>query len=205
VGGRSNDADGKKLPFNVVELERGPVAAMRTFATLGLSDHALALGDDGRTVRQEVVILGRAQFGSGNLPGILQQVGLDALATHRAYLHGEVIRRSGPLFEDTLLEALYVAMPVYFPDDFHVFTPAGADRIVLAWLVPITGRGISVRVRVRGAAARGRSGPARLRPVVDRLRFARHDRVGGSAISAVGRGCGPRGRKRAAGTLDWER
>ncbi len=36
------------------------------------------------------------------------------------------------------MEALYVAIPVYFPDASQLYEPVEGDPIVLAWLVPVT-------------------------------------------------------------------
>jgi hypothetical protein len=122
----------------IVFFERGPIEGARALATLGLSHHTLALGTAGRTVRQELVMLYREQDGPRTLPGVLHQVAMGALEQHRGFLRGEVIGPRGPLVEGATCEALYVAAPVYFPDELHVFQPEVGDPIVVAWLVPIT-------------------------------------------------------------------
>jgi hypothetical protein len=152
TSGWSKDADGNRVPFQVVTFEAGPIEGTRTFATLGLSHRRLALGAAGRTFRQELVMLAREEFGRRNLPGLLQQVGLQAIASGRGYLKGEVLGPRGQLFEGTALEAFYVAIPVYFPDGFHVFEPPTGDPIIVAWLVPITAREAQF-VRDRGDEA----------------------------------------------------
>lgn len=42
------------------------------------------------------------------------------------------------MFENSILEALYVSIPVYFPNSFHVYEPDDDIPIVQAWLIPIT-------------------------------------------------------------------
>jgi hypothetical protein len=139
--GWSRDAEGLKRPVQVVLFERGPIPGTRTLATLGLSDVPLRIGDSGKRVRQVLVMLVREEFGYRNLPGVLHQVASEALAKDRGYLRGEVVSPRGPLVEGSAHEALYVAVPVYFPDEFHVFQPAAGEPIVFAWLVPHYARG----------------------------------------------------------------
>lgn len=152
VGGWSVDGDGKRLPFQVALFERGPVPGTRVLATLGTSNTLLKLGEKGRRVRQELVMMFREALGHRNLPGILQEVGLEALRTGRAYAAGEVIGPRGELLSGFHAEALYVAVPVYFPDEFHVFRPRTGEPIVFGWLVPITAKEASF-VRNHGWAA----------------------------------------------------
>lgn len=152
VGGWSQDAEGGKLPFQVVLFDKSPISGTKVLATLGLSAASLRLGDSGKKVRQELVMLFREAFGYRNLPGIMQQVGLTAIKKGKAYSAGEVIGPRGELVTGTQLEALYVAVPVYLPDDFHVYRPRAGDPIVFGWLVPITAKEASF-VRDRGWAA----------------------------------------------------
>jgi hypothetical protein len=69
----------------------------------------------------------------GTSLALLHQVAAETVSRGRAYLRGEVIGPRNPLFTGTELTALYVAIPVYFPDEFN-----SADGVVFAWLVPIT-------------------------------------------------------------------
>ena len=139
VGGWSQHEEGKRLPFQIALFERGPVPGSRTLATLGLSDVRLKLGETERRTRQELVLAFRDDFGYRNLPGVLQQVGLEAIQRDRAYLAGEVIGPRGELITGSELEALYVSVPVYFPEGFHVCRPPVGEPIVFGWLVPICG------------------------------------------------------------------
>jgi len=137
VGGWGSDPDGRKLPLQIAQFANGPVAGTGALATIGLSNHALAMGD-GRSVRQELVMVFRNEDGPRNLPAVMQHVAMSALDQHRAYLRGDIIGPRGPLFSGSRYEALYVAIPVYFPDSFRLFRPDTGDPIVMAWLVPIT-------------------------------------------------------------------
>lgn len=79
-----------------------------------------------------------AEWNPKNLPAVLHQIATEAYAKDEAYLRGQCIGPRGRLIEGTAMEALYVSIPIYFPDEFHVYTPPMGEPIVLAWLVPIT-------------------------------------------------------------------
>jgi hypothetical protein len=57
-----------------------------------------------------------------------------------AYLRGDVIGPRPAFTPGSLLTALYVALPVYFPDEFAVCNSRTLGPIVIFWLVPITSR-----------------------------------------------------------------
>jgi hypothetical protein len=62
---------------------------------------------------------------------------MEALNGNRALLRGEVLGPQGPLLPGSLMEALYVGIPVYFPDEFGSCA-VGGDSVVIAWLIPIS-------------------------------------------------------------------
>lgn len=138
VQGWSTDANGRTPPFQVVQLERSPIQGARVLSTLGLSHAALRVGPTQRRLRQEMIMMFRESDGARNLPGILQQVGLEALARDHAYVPGEVIGPRGELQIASALEALYVTVPVYLPDSFQAWKPKAGDPVVFGWLVPIS-------------------------------------------------------------------
>jgi len=146
--GFSKDADKRALPFQIALFEDGPLEGTSALCTLGLSNTELKMGNN-KSVRQEFLMLFRGKSGFQNLPGILQQVGTEALETGKGHLRGEVIGPRGQLVEGSAAEALYIAAPVYFPDEFHVFRPDRGEPIIIVWLVPIT-RAEAKFVRDRG-------------------------------------------------------
>ena len=121
------------MPWQVVRLERGPVEGSVTFATLGLNFYRLKSTGSATVIRHELLMLARNGAIPGNLPALLHQIAADAVSRGRAYLRGEVIGPRNRLFPGTELTALYVAIPVYFPDTFN-----SIDGVIFAWLVPIT-------------------------------------------------------------------
>src|SRR5687767_7743019 len=100
--GWSMDPDGHSAAFQVVQTNGGPSDGATTFSTVGLSNHLLTSTAD-RRVRQELVLLSRANSVPKNTPMLLQQVGNEALGRHRAYLRGEVIGPRGTLFRGSTL------------------------------------------------------------------------------------------------------
>jgi suppressor of fused protein SUFU len=136
--GWKKDPDGKEMPFQIVRLESGPIAGTVTFSTLGLSFHPLKSATSSKTIRHELVMLVRADDIPKNLGPILQEVAAESISRGYAYLRGEVIGPRGSLFLETELMALYVANPVYFPDDFFGATTDQLGRVVFACLIPIT-------------------------------------------------------------------
>jgi hypothetical protein len=135
VEGWRTDPDGKKMPCTVARFERGPSQGSVTFATLGLNSYRLKSATSQKLIRHELVMLARKDAIPGNLPALLHQVSAEAVSRGRAYLRGEVIGPRNPLFTGTALTALYVAIPVYFPDEFN-----SVDGVVFVWLIPITTR-----------------------------------------------------------------
>lgn len=136
VAGWSADEEGRAMPFQVVRFQ-GPISGVNVLGTAGISSVPLVLGQGTRVLRQELVLMFRADDGAQNLPGVLQQLGTDALAKNAAYSLGEVIGPRGPIVDGATVCAFYVATPVYLPDSFQVCreTP---EPVVIAWLVPIT-------------------------------------------------------------------
>lgn len=135
--GWSRDADGDEMPFQVVRFPQGSGPETVSFATVGLSRHPLRSAAGGKEIRHELLMIVPDRLRDGPVPGLLQQIGMEALSAGRPLLRGEVIGPRGELFPDSGMEAVYVAIPVYFPDEFGVCDEDGAE-IVIAWLVPIS-------------------------------------------------------------------
>jgi hypothetical protein len=137
VHGWRGDPDGKKMPFQIVQMERGPISGTTTYSTLGLGKIPLPARNSDKIIRHERVMLSRSNAVPGNLPALLQQVAMEAVQRKFAYLRGEIIGPRGQLFNNSTVTALYVSIPVYFPEGF-----TGVDddvgRVIFAWLIPIT-------------------------------------------------------------------
>ncbi len=135
--GWTRDADGSKMPFQVLRSRRGSGPGTLSFSTLGLSAYSLQSSGTGREIHHELLMIVPEDLASGPVPALLQQVGIDALTAGRALLRGDVIGPRGPLVRGSAMEALYVGMPVYLPDEFATYTYDDLS-VVIAWLIPIS-------------------------------------------------------------------
>ncbi|WP_405058262.1 suppressor of fused domain protein [Kribbella sp. NBC_01505] len=120
------------------------------FGTLGLGRHRLD-GPSGGGMFQELLVLVTEEFAGAPVPAVVQQVAMACLKEHRGLLRGEVLGPAGVLVDGTRMEALFVASPVYFPDEFATVVEDGRE-IRIVWLVPITGSEAAF-VRERGSDA----------------------------------------------------
>ena len=137
-GGWTTDADGRKMPFNVAEFPNGPRSDTVTFSTLGLSKVPLHAQTERTHVYEELLIIVPETLRVGPVPGVLQQIGREAMAKQRAVLRGDVIGPRGPLFSaGSPMEAFYAANPICFPEDFASYREADRD-VVLVWLIAIS-------------------------------------------------------------------
>ena len=136
--GWSRDAEGARMPFQVVRLAGGRLPGTVAFATLGLSHHRLRSPPSGRDVRLELLVLLPESWQEAPVPSLLLQVGTALLANHTAIRRGDVLGPRGPLFvPDATVEAFYTALPLYLPDEFATCAEDGY-AVAIAWLVPIT-------------------------------------------------------------------
>jgi hypothetical protein len=133
--GWKRDWQGRELAFQIVRFARSSRDGTVAFSTIGLSRQALR-SDSGKTIRQELLMIVPDSLQEGPFPGLLQQVGSEVLAQGRPLLRGDVLGPRGDLFTGSNLRAIYVAMPVYLPDEFATARIVGGD-VVIAWLVPI--------------------------------------------------------------------
>jgi len=82
-------------------------------------------------------MLTEADYNSGGIPSILEQLGEEALAKNTAYLRGEVISRRGELLRGSKMDAIYITSPSYFPEGFHKVIVEALGAVIFAWLIPI--------------------------------------------------------------------
>jgi hypothetical protein len=126
---------GQSLPFSVVEVKGSPVVRTTSLVTVGFSDAILRF-PSGRPTRQELVLAYDNVFAQENTQGLIARVGLDRIESGRAVARGETIGPNGRLFPSSRLEALYGALPVYFPEHFGVSRETDPPTNFL-WLVPV--------------------------------------------------------------------
>lgn len=131
--GWSQDGEGVAPPFKVVRFGSGPVPGRVVFSTLGLSDAALPSRNSDRLIRHEFVMIVQDRLRNGPVPGLLQQIAREVLASGFALSRGDVIGPRGPVFAMSQMEAFYAAIPVFLPDAF-----GSCGDVVMVWLVPIS-------------------------------------------------------------------
>jgi hypothetical protein len=138
-GGFSTDAPAREKPFQMVLFDQAPIEDALVVSTLGLSRAPLVNRNNGKPLYMELLMVVRRQDGVRNLPAVVHDIAMSLLAKGSALLQGDVIGPHGPLVAGATVEALYCALPVYFPDSFQQFAPPdGAPSIALVWLVPLT-------------------------------------------------------------------
>jgi hypothetical protein len=136
--GWSKSADATEMPFQIIECKGGVFQGISCFASAGISWHELKSSIPDKPIRQEIFLAAPTSFGARNIPGLLQQVGKEAIESGYAYLRGDIIGARGCLFEGKAFHALYVTMPIYFSEKFGIFLGDEGYTIMIAWLVPIT-------------------------------------------------------------------
>jgi hypothetical protein len=136
-GGWTRNGEGEKQAFQVARFRNTPVRGAMTFSTIGLSRCEMHSPVSGKRIQQELILSVPAPLAEGPVPALLQQVAGEAIASGHAYVRGDVIGPRGALFDGSSLEALYVCAPMYFPENFAVYSGPEGD-IVIAWLIPIS-------------------------------------------------------------------
>lgn len=131
------DPEGAAMPFRIVRFSGGSDADSVGYATVGLSRTPLLSPVSGRPMRQELLMLAPDALPTDNVVSLLFQVGTMVLGSQRPLLRGNVIGPASSLVPGSELTALYVTMPVYFPDAFATFSDQDGD-VVICWLAPIT-------------------------------------------------------------------
>lgn len=148
--GWTHDKDSRRLPFQVIECQQGVVEGLTSYATLGLSN--LELSGPTKTIRLELLLSCYTEGNPGSVPGLLQQLGLEAISAGAAYLAGEVVGPRGPLFPGSLLEAVTFLPPAHWPEEFGTWTDDNGAPVVFALVVPISvGEARFIRTQGRDA------------------------------------------------------
>ena len=122
--------------FQVLSFPGAPFPDSVTITTAGLSGHVLPQPRK-RSVRQELVACTR-QEAAADLAAVVDLIGREVLASHRALLRGQVLGPAGPLVEGATVSAMVCATPWYWPEGFERFEAVKSAAVLLVWLVPVT-------------------------------------------------------------------
>ncbi|MBT9556980.1 MAG: suppressor of fused domain protein [Myxococcales bacterium] len=124
-------------PIKVVRFRGQPEPNVVTYVTLGLSRQALPM-PNGRKVRQELLLSAHERHDPANIASLLMTFGEYIAAQDRALLRGDVVGPSSPLMAGVQMNALYAAMPVFFPGEFATFHGTSPPT-VFVWMIPLHG------------------------------------------------------------------
>ena len=128
-------ADQPKNAVSIARFSNQPVEGMCTYATLGLSHHSLAMGED-RYVRQELVFTTFSGVPSDDIVSFLMNFSDFMLSHHQALLKGQAVGLKAPIVAFSEMNAIYATGPVMFDDDFATFEKTSPST-VLVWVIPI--------------------------------------------------------------------
>jgi hypothetical protein len=106
-----------------------------TYSTFGLSENVLRQ-IDGSVCRQEFIFCCYESCINENVPALLVSLGEDILYSGTAVARGQVLTLNDSWFNDCNFNALYCAVPVYFPPSLRKFDNS-APPTIFVWLVPI--------------------------------------------------------------------
>jgi len=138
-GGWAVDIGASEKGVTVGLFEGGRLARVRSFATIGLSEHPVVARNSGRELRMELI--GCSYDGPssdyGPWPGILDHLAKVSVESGQAILRGDVIKLPGEMAPGSWLNALYATPPVYFDDSFSSVDIGGGHQAAVVWLLPI--------------------------------------------------------------------
>jgi hypothetical protein len=113
--------------------ENTPEPGVQTYATLGLSQYALAMGS--RHVRQELICSVWAHYDPEEVASFLMTFAEEVARSRTALRRGEVVAGK-PLLSSVGATGVYAAIPVLWPDGFEVLADT-TPHTVIVWLLPV--------------------------------------------------------------------
>jgi hypothetical protein len=115
----------------------GPFANALTIATVGLSGHVLE--QPGMPpIRQELVWMSWKRFRSTAVLSVLEDMAETAIDRRVGYRRGEWRDFGTPVVPESPMTALYLAVPVYLPDSFHILNGVYEEPVATMWALPIS-------------------------------------------------------------------
>jgi len=123
--------------IQVVECRNGKIGGVTAISTLGLGSFALQSPVSKKQIRQELFVMLKDGQLDPRLLAILDQVARESVRTDRPVLRGEVIQKQNPVLENKDFVALYVTLPIYYPNNFWTFRDENQGDIAFGWLLPI--------------------------------------------------------------------
>jgi hypothetical protein len=120
----------------VVHMSGGCLPGIVSYCTLGLSRTAMPSPVSSKRISHELLLLVEQKDAARHLARIVQVIASEALSRNRPLLKGDTVPPRGSISAGSCLEAFYVTVPVYLPDEFAQHDGEGRSTAI-AWLVPI--------------------------------------------------------------------
>ncbi|EID99568.1 suppressor of fused domain protein [Leptospira licerasiae] len=120
--------------LQIIRFKNTPLEEVSSFVSLGLSKHILKINN--REIRQELIFSAYDKFSFDDIAMCLALVCKRILTNHNALLRGELLKMNHRIIPGKDFYGLYVAIPVFFEDDFCVYI-SESMKIVIAWLIPL--------------------------------------------------------------------
>jgi hypothetical protein len=130
--GWKDPAIGTRL--QVVSFKDVPFDGARTYSTLGLSDHVLAIRD--RYIRQELIFSAYERFDHDQIASFLGTFAETVAKDHRA-LDRIVIGPSAPIIRGVLLNSVYITQPSVYNESLAFYDGPEDTRTAVSWVIPI--------------------------------------------------------------------
>ena len=134
----------------VVSFENQPHIDIKTYCTLGLSDHVLATAETS-PIRQELIFMAYKNFdGAANIASFLSTFAASIIRSHRPLLRGDVVGPSSPIIFNSPLNSIFSAVPMILRHSFFVFEYT-IPKTIFPWIIPITKKKLSILEQTVGA------------------------------------------------------
>lgn len=121
--------------IQVVCFKNKPFEDIVTYSTVGLSNFELSM-NNGRAIRQELVCTAYRNFDGERIASFLSTFAESIISLNRALLRGDVIGPSAPIIFGSLLNSVYIAVPMIFDDGLFVLEDT-VPETVFPWIIPV--------------------------------------------------------------------
>ncbi|CAM1367914.1 Suppressor of fused protein [Tenacibaculum litopenaei] len=112
-----------------------PYEELYTYSTLGLSDFLLE--KDGKKYRFELLLSVEQSCKSDEIASFLINFGEYLIEKQEVLLRGEVKSFENSIFTKSKFYGVYISIPVFFDDDFHIYKVDENNTVIFVSLIPL--------------------------------------------------------------------